>query len=187
MNGSLKVLAVLSVVALMSGCADKAQPSFDECAKAESGKDWAKAVLACEEAVKLGPESKAGKAAAEKLPALNAEAKAAEAKAKADAEAKAKADAEAQAAGAKARAERQAAAAAAQEANLAALKKKIHTSSLPANMDFESDKCVSGGKPPHGLEFTGGTYAENGQVALARGCVPAHYGTGSTDNNYCCP
>jgi hypothetical protein len=179
-NSWVLVIAVL-VLVLLSGCQDKAKSSFDACVTAEAKEDWLLAVQSCQGATMLDPNSKSGKAAAEKLLSL-----------KTKLAAKDRADAEAQATKAKAAAERRAAEAVQQEAVLAVLKAKVHTSSLPARLDYESDKCVSDGKPPKGLEFSGGTYAENEQVALARGCVHAHYvstqtGPDPSFNNYCCP
>ena len=65
------VSAFLLAVALPS-CADKAQPSLNVCVVAEAKGILAEAVAACQQATSLDPGSKAGKAAAEKIPDLKA-------------------------------------------------------------------------------------------------------------------
>jgi hypothetical protein len=61
---------MLLIVLMISGCADKAQPKYDECLKLAAANDLKGAKVACEAAVAADPESKAGKAAQEKVKAL---------------------------------------------------------------------------------------------------------------------
>ncbi len=85
----LNGLALLSAVAIV-GCADKAQPAYEECVRAEANGDLTTATKSCESAAAADPNSKAGKAASEKIGPLKVRLAA---KAKADAEAKAAAEA----------------------------------------------------------------------------------------------
>lgn len=71
--GKFWTVSVLVVGSLsFMGCADKAQPKYDECVALEGKADLKGAVAACEAAVAASPESKAGKAAADKLTTLKA-------------------------------------------------------------------------------------------------------------------
>lgn len=90
------------IIAGVSGCEDKAKPSYDECMQAKAKEDWSSAVSACEKATTLDPKSKSGAAATNELPTLReklaakkkADDEAAAAKAKAEADARAKQEAE---------------------------------------------------------------------------------------------
>ena len=64
----LPCLCVISVLAV--GCADKAKPKLAECVTAEARNDVLAAKEACTLAVALDPLSESGKAAAEKLKAM---------------------------------------------------------------------------------------------------------------------
>jgi len=84
---------------MLVGCADKAQPAYDRCVIDEAAGKLDQAALDCETAVKMDPNSTSGKAAAEKLaamqPALVTAKEASAAAAKADDERKAKVAAQA--------------------------------------------------------------------------------------------
>lgn len=83
----MKRMAWALVFAMVAaGCTDKAKPSLDDCVKAEAKEDWSSAVRSCEQATTLDPDSKSGKAAADKLTSLKAKLAA---KDNADADAKA--------------------------------------------------------------------------------------------------
>jgi hypothetical protein len=72
--GMKRVLVVVSaalLVAMLPGC-DKAKSSYKRCVIIEAQGDVDVAAEACREAVSLSPNSKSGKAAAEKLKALEA-------------------------------------------------------------------------------------------------------------------
>ena len=86
MKALLALLFVLTTTLVVTGCADKAQPKYDECVKLESSGDLKGAVAACEAAVAASPESKSGKAASDKVTTLKAAIKKQEDAARAEAE-----------------------------------------------------------------------------------------------------
>ena len=55
---------------LLSSCEDKAQPAYARCVSDEAKGDLIVAALDCETAIKADPNSTSGKAAAEKLAAM---------------------------------------------------------------------------------------------------------------------
>lgn len=176
----MKRMLWLALVALV-GCEDKAQPDFGKCAAAEATGDLIGAAAACEAAVKTDPTSTSGKAAAEKLAAMQPRLVVAK-EAKVVSDAKAEDDA---------RAKRMAAAAAeadAKKEEIAALGRKVSC----AERSGDDDECLSAGKPKTGRRCTGSTYQENERYALLRGCVHTRYISTSTPpdtswNYYCCP
>lgn len=162
--------------AALLGCEDKARQPYGECAAAESKGDFLAAAEACEAAVKADAVGPSGKAAAEKLKAMQPSIAKARAEKNAADEKKRQAEEDA----AKA-------ATAAQAAKVAQLKARAKFE--PTG---ESDKCVSDGKPRRGVAITGGTYDDNEAVATSMGCVRSHVyypqqGHSAIDNNYCCP
>lgn len=156
---------------LIMGCEDKAEPRYNECVAFEAKGDVLKASIACEDAIKIDASSKSGKLAAEKLtalqPALEKRKKDADEQRKKDAEiAKAQEQAEATA-----RAER-----------AQALRSKI----TRKHGGYEPDgTCTGKGLPPYWWEYTGGTFAEDAEVAAADGCSPKGQSRENTD--FCCP
>lgn len=159
----------------LAGCEDKARPKYGECVAAAAKGDVLTAGVACEAAVKLDPTSTSGKAATDKLTAMQpailkakeeraaAEKKAAEERRIAD-EAAAKAAAEAQA------------------KRVAMLKAKVKKKFWGAHVDGE---CTGKGLPPYKWDYEGGTFAEDGEVALADGCTKLHQSI--EIQTYCCP
>jgi hypothetical protein len=81
------MVALIAVVLGITGCADKAQPKYDECVALEAKGDLKGAVAACEAPVAPTPASKAGKAAGDKVTTLKAKLKAQEVEAAAKAKA----------------------------------------------------------------------------------------------------
>jgi hypothetical protein len=65
---------LLALALVVGGCADKAQPKYDECVALEAKWDTVKARDACKEAAAIAPNSKCGKLAAGKLTYLNEQA-----------------------------------------------------------------------------------------------------------------
>jgi len=165
---------------IMVGCEDKAQPDYAKCVQADTAADIEGAWTACNAAIADDPNSKSGKAAAAKLAEMKPKYDAW----KADRDAKAAAAAAAQA---KADEARRQAEAEADRQRVAALQAKI-----TRRLTGEDDTCVSAGMPPVGIQFTGGTYDENYEVATSKGCVRAHtyypqQGHTPMDNYFCCP
>jgi hypothetical protein len=67
-------VALVTLVALVSGCKDKAKPKYDECVKLEAEWETVKARDACKAAAEADPNSRSGKLAAGKLTYLNEQA-----------------------------------------------------------------------------------------------------------------
>ncbi len=67
---SVRVLGVVGMFMLLSGCADEAKPSYAECVSREASGDLIAAETACETAVAIDATSESGKAAAVKLKAM---------------------------------------------------------------------------------------------------------------------
>lgn len=167
-------VAVLLVVAGVAGCADAAQPKYGECVTAEAQGDVVTAAKACEGAVAVDPNSTSGKAAAEKLAAMQpaltkAKAEKAERDAKAAAE-KAKQDE----ADRQARAE----ATAARTASLRQRVKRKYDAPEPDSL------CTGKGLPPYRWYYEGGSFDEDAEVASSDGCVAAFVTNNTT---FCCP
>jgi hypothetical protein len=169
---------ILVVLALgLGACADKAKPQYAECVKLEASGKLREAAAACQQSISADPTSASGKAAAEKLKALQP---ALEKLAKEDA------DKAAQAVLVRQEQERQAAEA--QRQAVAALRSKTQRE---RTFSAEDDTCASKGKPPRSYRYTGGTYAENESVAYSDGCVAyddrAVSAMGHAQNHFCCP
>ncbi len=167
------VLGVIFVSFLNAGCADKAEPDYARCVKAEAAGDLDVAWKACGAAVDADANSTSGKAATAKLANIKPKYEAwqadQEAKAAAASSARRKADAEARAEAAR------------------ALRQKVSAKYWGFEPD---DQCQSDGKPPFRKDYGGGTYRENETVALAEGCVhlfQPHSMPGPNDNTFCCP
>jgi hypothetical protein len=74
------------------------------------------------------------------------------------------------------------------------LRQKIRPKWGPFTTPNEPDsRCVSEGKPPFMIHYTGSTYAENEELAYADGCVHAFHVSPNPgmqdedDNGFCCP
>jgi hypothetical protein len=152
---------------ILVGCKDKAKDGYERCIKLEQSNEIRKAWYACGSAALDDPNSKSGKAAAEKEKQL---------KPIAD---KILADINA----------RDSAAQRAQQATvLQVLRTKIHRSKT---FREEDDHCAGEGKPGHSYRYGGGTYTENERLAGADGCVPydkdAMAVAGNAQNHFCCP
>jgi hypothetical protein len=174
------VVVMMGLMGLTVGCTDKAKDNYAKCVQADTAGDVEGAWKACTDAVGDDPNSTSGKAAAAKLTAM----KPAYDKWKADQDAKAAAAAAAQA---KADEERRQAEATAEKQRIAALRAKIHR----AYDGFDPDgDCQSNGYPPFREDYTGGTYDENEEMALADGCThlfQKHSMHSPNDNTFCCP
>lgn len=72
MKNRMLFAAFAVLTTTVSGCADKAQPKYDECVQLEGKGDLKGAAAACEAAVAASPDSKAGKAATDKLTTIKA-------------------------------------------------------------------------------------------------------------------
>lgn len=165
------LLLVVGTLTFLAACEDRAAPSLEVCMKAESSGDMAHALEMCRQAATLDPNSTAGKAAAAKI--VDLERKTKEAQAAAEAATKIEQAAAIEQAKADEEARR-------------ALKRKIRVAG-----DNEPDgECQAQGKPAFRNQYSGGTYAENEQVALGNGCVhlfAAHMDHSPNDNIFCCP
>jgi hypothetical protein len=168
--GSVVFLCALVGVAA-AVWADKAEPSYSECLKLEAADDLKGAVAACDAAMVADRDSKAGRAAAKKLPGLLVGLK------RQQREAAAKAAEEQQRAEATRKAEWQAIA-----DRIQRLKEKVaskYRSSEPDSI------CTGKGMPPYRWDYSGGTFAENEEVATSEGCMKTFGVPEST--SYCCP
>ena len=166
---------MLLLVLMISGCADKAEPKYAECVKLDATGDTMGAWRACQDSVTADPNSKSGKAAAEKLAAL---------KPKHDALKKEQDEQRARAAEAasKAEAARREEAARATAARLAQLKAKISR----RYWDTEpSGVCTGKGMPPYMWDYTGGTFDENREIARSEGCQSPY--SSHENTTFCCP
>jgi hypothetical protein len=67
-------LLAAMILAVLSGCSDKAKPKYDECVALETKWETVKARDACKVAAEIDPNSKHGKLAAGKLSYLNGQA-----------------------------------------------------------------------------------------------------------------
>lgn len=165
-------IAVGLLVLLLVGCEDKAKPKYGECVAAEAKGDVLSAASACEAAVKVDPTSASGKAAADKLAAMQpAMLKAKEERAAADK----KAAEERRVADAKATG-------AAQAKRVALLKMKVKKKYWGTERDGD---CTGKGLPPYKWDYEGGTFAEDQEVATGDGCVKAFISP--EIQTYCCP
>lgn len=169
-------LAMAVIGLALVACADKAKPDFAKCVELEASGKVREAAESCKASIAADPGSASGKAAAEKLKALQPALEQQDAvdAAKAAADGVARQEAEKQAA----EAQRQAA---------AALRSKVRRGHTFAS---EDDICASKGKPPRSYRYTGGTYAENESVAYADGCVAYDDRSvqvmGHAQNHFCC-
>lgn len=170
----LLFLALLGVA--LPACEDKAQNDYGKCVANETSGKIIAAAYDCEQAIKADPNSTSGKAAAEKLAAMQ------------PALVKAKADS----AAAIAKAEEEAAQKRAAEARAAAARAAQLQAQATIERSGSDDTCVSAGKGKRGLRITGGTYDDNEAVARSMGCVREHVyypqqGHSPSDNYFCCP
>jgi len=150
---------------------DKAEPKYQECVKYESAGDLIAAWAACQEAIKADSTSTHGKAAAERLIALKPKYDIAMAQ-----------RARQQEAARQAELARSQEAERAKAARLAQLKERI----TRKYWDTEPDGvCTGKGMPPYKYDYTGGTFAENREVAYSEGCQSPYTSNDST--TFCCP
>jgi hypothetical protein len=68
----MRAFPLVIAVILIAGCKDKAKDDYDKCVKWDGQGDLNMAAIACDLAVKADPDSPSGKAAAQKLPDLQA-------------------------------------------------------------------------------------------------------------------
>lgn len=178
MRRTSRVSVVLAMFAV--ACEDKAKPAYAECVTAEAKGDFLAAEKACSKSVTSDPTSTSGKAAAEKLKAMQP---AIETAKKQQAEADAKAAEERRAADAA----RQQAEAAARARAAADARRKVRTK----YWGFEpSDTCTAKGLPPFQKDYGGGTLEEDEMVAVADGCQHLYPGRASDPLlfiQFCCP
>lgn len=163
------LLASLSFVWLGAGCADKAKPHYAECVQAKAAGRVEDAWKACNDAVLKDATSEAGKSAAHLL---------AEMKLAYDSVKMAREATEAKAAEESAKAATEARAARAKE-----LRSRIQIKWVSAD---PSGDCAGRGLPPYWWQYTGGTYAEDAELAQADGCVTKTNFRGQ-DTDFCCP
>lgn len=175
-------LAVVLSIVTLTGCIDAAETPYRACEAAQAKGDVKAAVASCEAASSASPASKFGVLATEKRKQLQPALDKVLADEKAAAEKKAEADKIAAAQKAKAEAAAAAAAQAAAEERAKALRAKI----TKKYWDTEPDGgCTGKGLPPYKWDYTGGTYAEDRELAVADGCSAAH--TYAENTSYCCP
>lgn len=164
----VQTIGVLMSLVCLGGCADKAKPAFSDCVLMELRDEILEARDACSAAITADPTSEAGKAAAQKLEEMKPRIEEAE-----------REQAEAERLRLKAERERE-------EARVAELRRKVSYESRGIDSD-----CQSNGKPPRGRTYSGGTYRQNEEVALADGCVhqfPTYrHSKTLLFNDYCCP
>lgn len=157
-------LGIVVAGVLVVGC-DGAKADYEQCLAKQAAGDLAGAAWECKIAVSKDANSKSGKLAAAKLaeiqPLIDAQQKANQANAAATASA----------------------AAAASAARLDSLRAKVHRSFNDPNPD---DDCQGEEKPPYLWVYSGGTYAEDAEVAHADGCR-SWLGHSKSNNTYCCP
>jgi hypothetical protein len=166
----MKRCASALVVAVLLGCADRAEPEYAKCVQLEIAGDVAAAWVACNAAIAADPTSDSGKAAATKLTALKPQYEELQ---KREAEQRAKAEAEAREA---------------EQRALQALRAKIRRQ---RTSDYEDDHCVGEGKPPLSVRFGGAAFRDMDAVAFADGCKAyddsAIQVMGHAQGHYCCP
>ena len=171
-----KWVLVIGVVAFgLPGCKDKAKEPYAKCVQLDVAGDVKGAWDACNAAVAADPNSTSGKAATAKLAGM-----------KAKYQAWKKADDEKQARAAEQRrkadeAAQQAAQAAAAQ-RMAQLKQKVSKKYWDAEPDSD---CTGKGLPPYRWDYSGGTYAEDQEVAEGDGCTKLYQFVEIQD--YCCP
>ena len=157
---------LLVCIVSLVGC-DLAKVDYEDCIKLEQSNHIREAWSACESAAKADPNSKLGKAAAEKEKQLKPLAD----KILADINARDTAAWEAK-----------------QAQTLQTLRAKIHRSHTYQAGD---DHCAAEGKPGHAYRYGGGTYSENESLAYSDGCVPYDKDSvavaGNAQNHFCCP
>jgi hypothetical protein len=144
--------------------ADKAKTSYDECLAADAKGDLLAASSACEAAVRADPQSKSGLAAAAKLRAM-------------------------QPAITEVKNAKEAADKAAQQAAAQAYDRRIETLRQVVKrrywgMEPDGD-CTGKGLPPFKWDYTGGTYSQDHDVAVADGCMRLYHS--EELQTYCCP
>ena len=157
-------LVVVVVTAVAASRADKAEPGFIVARALEKGGDLQKTITAFQNARAADPTSKCGKRAAEKLaelePHYEAWKQANDASPAKDGERRRPA----------------------QTAQVEDMRRRVKP-------DGESDPdsyCTGHGWPPYKFEYSGGTYAEDAQVAAADGCRPFP-DTSGENTFFCCP
>jgi len=183
--GKLKLLLLGLLVA---GCVDKAEPErlmYAKCLRLQVKRDVEAAFTACGEAVGAAPNSTSGQKAAKVLadmkPAYEA-AKAQRAQREAAVAQATKAAEEAEATRAKAAEEARANRAEARANRAEALRLKVIRKYYD---DSPDSSCTGKGFPPYRWDYSGGTFAEDAEVADVDGCRPLFQMQENT--TFCCP
>ncbi len=162
-----RVILIVIGIIMLAGCEDKAKAEYEHCLQLEQANDIEEAWRACSTAEYSDPNSKSGKAAAEKYKQLDPVAR------KIIMDRSARESAAKEAAQAKA---------------LEALRMKIHRT---PTFSTEDDHCAGEGKPGHSYRYGGGTYDQNEAVAYADHCVAYSQDSvtvsGHAQNHFCCP
>lgn len=160
---------------LFVGCKDKAKDPYAQCVRLDAEGNVKGAWESCGAAVSADPNSTSGKAATAKLaelkPKYDAWKQADEAKQAKEAEARRKANEEAATAAREAEARR-----------VATLRQKVTRKYDGTEPDSE---CTGKGFQPYRWDYSGGTFAENQEVASADGCRKLHQTV--EIQVYCCP